>query len=246
MDYWYAFSGLAIGAIVGMTGVGGGALMTPLLVIAFGIPPAIAVGTDLLYGALTKAGGAWIHRNAVDWKIVGLLASGSIPAAIFGILLLESLPSGATTPVISTALGIALVLTSAALLFRERIMQSTPSSEAHAAATVISGAIIGFFVSVSSIGAGALGTVALFHLYPRLSAIRVVATDIAHAVPLTAIAGTAHAAIGTVDFHLLEMLILGSLPGIHIGSLLASKIPEKMLRRMLAGMLILIGGKLIF
>ncbi|HQT25267.1 MAG TPA: sulfite exporter TauE/SafE family protein [Burkholderiales bacterium] len=247
MDYWYAFSGFAIGSIVGMTGVGGGSLMTPLLVIAFGIPPSVAVGTDLLYGAVTKAGGAWVHRNHVDWKVVRLLASGSIPAAISGILLLKSLSMAGMASLISTTLGAALVLTSIALLYREKIRQFAPFPEGSvAAATVITGALIGFLVSISSVGAGALGTVALFWLYPRLPAIRVVGTDIAHAVPLTAIAGIGHAAIGTVDLHLLESLILGSLPGIYIGSHLGSKIPEKMLRRTLAGMLILIGGKLIF
>lgn len=251
MDFGYALSGLAIGSIVGLTGVGGGSLMTPLLVIAFGIPPAVAVGTDLLYGAITKAGGAWVHgkKGHVDWKIVRLLASGSIPAALFGILLLNALSMDrhALSSLVSTTLGIALILTSFALLYRDRIRQFARIPESGiSAATVAVGAVVGLLVSVSSVGAGALGTVALFYLYPRLQPIRVVGTDIAHAVPLTAIAGLGHASLGTVDFHLLGSLILGSLPGIYIGSHLSSRIPEKMLQRALAGMLILIGGKLMF
>ena len=251
MDAGFALSGLAIGVIMGMTGVGGGSLMTPLLVIAFGIPPAVAVGTDLLYGAITKAGGAWVHgtRGHVDWNIVKWLAIGSIPSAIAGILLLKALSVNMImlSSLVSGTLGIALVLTALSLLFREKIGRMNRIGEDRIIpATVTVGALLGLFVSISSVGAGALGTVALFYLYPRLSAIRVIGTDIAHAVPLTAIAGLGHASLGTVDFHLLGSLVIGSLPGIYIGSLVSSRIPEKMLRGTLAGMLILIGYKLIF
>ncbi len=251
MDAGYALSGLAIGAVVGMTGVGGGSLMTPLLVIAFGISPAVAVGTDLLYGAITKAGGAWVHgsKGHVDWRVAGLLAMGSIPAALVGILLLKALSVDrqAISSLVSSTLGIALILTALSLFFRERISRIVRIREDRIGpATVMVGAILGLLVSISSVGAGALGTVALFYLYPRLPAIRVVGTDIVHAVPLTAIAGLGHASLGTVDFHLLGSLIIGSLPGIYIGSHLSSKIPERMLRGALASMLILIGGKLMF
>ncbi len=251
MDAGYALSGLAIGAVVGMTGVGGGSLMTPLLVIAFGISPAVAVGTDLLYGAITKAGGAWVHgsKGHVDWRVAGLLAMGSIPAALVGILLLKALSVDrqAISSLVSSTLGIALILTALSLFFRGRLSRIVRIREDRIGpATVMVGAILGLLVSISSVGAGALGTVALFYLYPRLPAIRVVGTDIVHAVPLTAIAGLGHASLGTVDFHLLGSLIIGSLPGIYIGSHLSSKIPERMLRGALASMLILIGGKLMF
>lgn len=253
MDFGYALSGLLIGSIVGMTGVGGGSLMTPLLVLAFGIAPAVAVGTDLLYAAITKAGGAWMHgrHGHVDWKIVRMLAMGSIPAAVSSILLLKVLAVDRheMASLVSTMLGVALILTSIALFYRDRIREIAGEGlpdGAVAAATVASGAILGVLVTLSSVGAGALGTVALFFLYPRLPSVRVVGTDIAHAVPLTAIAGMGHAALGTVDFHLLGSLLLGSLPGIYLGSLVASRIPERMLRGLLASMLILVGGKLMF
>ena len=251
MDFGYALSGLLIGSIVGMTGVGGGSLMTPLLVIVFGIPPAIAVGTDLLYAAITKAGGAWVHGKSghVDWKIARLLATGSIPAAILSIFVLKNLSVDrhALASVVSTTLGIALILTSVALVFRVGIGKIVRVAENRTGiATVILGVVLGFLVTFSSVGAGALGTVALFYLYPRLSASGVVGTDIAHAVPLTAIAGLGYAALGEVDFHLLGSLLLGSLPGIYIGSHIGSKIPESMLRGALASMLMLIGGKLVF
>ena len=251
MNFGYTLSGLLIGSIVGMTGVGGGSLMTPLLVIVFGIPPAIAVGTDLLYAAITKAGGAWVHGASghVNWRIARLLASGSIPSAILSIVVLKNLfvDRHAMASFISTSLGIALILTSVALVSRGRIGKLGRIAEDRIAiATVTLGVVLGFLVTFSSVGAGALGTVALFYLYPRLSATNVVGTDIAHAVPLTAVAGLGHAALGTVDFHLLGSLLLGSLPGIYIGSHIGSKIPEKMLRGALASMLILIGGKLVF
>lgn len=251
MNFGYALSGLLVGSIVGMTGVGGGSLMTPLLVIVFGIPPAIAVGTDLFYAAITKAGGAWVHGTSghVDWKIARLLASGSIPSAILSIFVLKNLSVDrhAMAAFISTALGIALIFTSVAIVSRGKIGKLGRIAEDRIAiATVVLGVVLGFLVTFSSVGAGALGTVALFYLYPRLSATNVVGTDIAHAVPLTAVAGLGHAALGTVDFHLLGSLLLGSLPGIYIGSHIGSKIPEKMLRGALASMLILIGGKLVF
>ncbi|NNM83384.1 MAG: sulfite exporter TauE/SafE family protein [Burkholderiales bacterium] len=251
MNFGYTLSGLLIGSIVGMTGVGGGSLMTPLLVLVFGIQPSIAVGTDLLYAAITKAGGAWVHgrQGHVEWNIVGLLSLGSIPAAILSVLVLNGLAIDrqVLSSLISTTLGIALILTSVALLYRDRIRKlGGMSGEKVKFATVAAGAMLGMLVTMSSVGAGALGTVVLFFLYPRLSPISVVGTDIAHAVPLTAIAGLGHAALGTVDFHLLGSLLLGSLPGIYFGSMLGSRIPEKMLRGALAGMLILIGGKLMF
>lgn len=259
MDWMYTVAGLGVGFIVGLTGVGGGSLMTPLLVLAFGFSPATAVGTDLLYASITKTGGIWVHsrRGTVNWKITGLLAAGSIPAALATIFLLKTL--GVDTKefqaLITTTLGFALILTALALLFKERVRTVAQrwSPALHGwrerwitPVTILTGAALGAMVTISSVGAGALGAVALFFLYPRLSAVQIVGTDIAHAVPLTAVAGMGHFFMGTVDLTLLASLLMGSLPGIYIGSHLGARIPDRVLRPILAVMLILIGGRLVW
>ncbi len=260
MDFAYTISGLVVGFIVGLTGVGGGSLMTPLLVIAFGIAPGVAVGTDLLYAAITKSGGTWVHsrRGNVNWKIVGLLAAGSLPASVITILTFKYLGldlRGGNATLITTTLGVALILTAGALLFRDRLHEYARKRLSHrpawneqtiSIATVIVGLILGVLVTISSVGAGALGATVLFFLYPRLPAVKIVGTDIVHAVPLTAIAGLGHATLGTIDWSLLGSLLLGSLPGIYMGSHIASRIPERVLRSTLATMLALIGGRLVF
>lgn len=259
MDWLYTLSGFAVGLIVGVTGVGGGSLMTPLLVLFFGVSPATAVGTDLLYAALTKSLGGWVHsrKGSVDWRVVGWLAMGSLPAAIGTILLLKYLGLEEKTlrGLVTSVLSVALLATAAALLLKDAIKklarrQDGTVYELHhrylPAATVITGMVVGSLVTISSIGAGVLGTVALLFLYPRMSSVKIVGTDIAHAVPLTAIAGMGHLALGTVDLVLLVSLLLGSLPGIYIGSHLSAKVPEKLLRPVLAAMLLLIGLKMVF
>jgi hypothetical protein len=258
MDWLYTVSGFLVGLVVGVTGVGGGSLMTPLLVLAFGVSPATAVGTDLLYASITKSVGGWVHgRNGtVEWKVVGLLALGSLPAAVASIALLKFLALDGKTlkGLVTGVLSVALLLTAAALLLKDWIKKLARREDGTVyelhhrylpAATVATGAIVGALVTVSSIGAGVLGTVALLFLYPRLSAVKVVGTDIAHAVPLTAIAGMGHLALGTVDLVLLGSLLLGSLPGIYIGSHLSAKVPEKVLRPILATMLLIIGTRLV-
>ena len=258
MDWLYTVSGFLVGLVVGVTGVGGGSLMTPLLVLAFGVSPATAVGTDLLYASITKSVGGWVHgRNGtVEWKVVGLLALGSLPAAVATIALLKFLALDGKTlkDLVTGVLSVALLLTAAALLLKDWIKKLARREDGTVyelhhrylpAATVATGAIVGALVTVSSIGAGVLGTVALLFLYPRLSAVKVVGTDIAHAVPLTAIAGMGHLALGTVDLVLLGSLLLGSLPGIYIGSHLSAKVPEKVLRPILATMLLIIGTRLV-
>lgn len=255
----YTLSGFLVGLIVGITGVGGGSLMTPLLVLFFGVSPATAVGTDLLYASITKSLGGWVHsRNGtVDWKIVGLLSLGSLPAALLTIALFKflGLDEKSLKGIVTGVLSVALVLTALALLLKDQIRRLAQRDdgtiyELHhhhlKGATIATGAIVGVLVTVSSIGAGVLGTVALLFLYPRLSAVKVVGTDIAHAVPLTAVAGLGHLALGTVDLVLLGSLLLGSLPGIYIGSHLSAKIPEKVLRPLLATMLLIIGIRLAF
>ncbi|MGB8857556.1 MAG: sulfite exporter TauE/SafE family protein [Burkholderiales bacterium] len=259
MDWLYPLSGMVVGVIVGLTGVGGGSLMTPLLVLVFGFAPAVAVGTDLLYAAFTKMGGSVAHsrRGTVHWNIVGWMALGSVPASIVTTAFLHSLGTDAThfNSLITSSLGIALILTAGAIIFRGRLAQyAAHDAAAHPGwrekkivpITVFTGVVLGVLVTISSIGAGALGTVALFFLYPKLRATHIVGTDIAHAVPLTLVAGLGHAALGTVNWVLLASLLVGSLPGIWIGSHLSSRVPEKWLRTALATMLLVIGGKFVF
>jgi uncharacterized membrane protein YfcA len=254
-EFPYSIAGFVVGAIVGLTGVGGGSLMTPLLVLGFGVPPVTAVGTDLLYAGFTKVGGAVSHgiKGHVDWRITGLLAAGSVPATILALIALAFLPpaGAATKLVVSTALGVMLVLTALSLLFRSKLLawakyRGERSSFAHrGAATVATGAFIGFAVTFSSVGAGAVGVTALILLFPLLATVRVVGTDIAHAVPITLVAGLGHAFLGNVNWWLLLSLLAGSLPGILVGSHLASRVPERFLRSSLAAVLLLAGTKLV-
>jgi uncharacterized protein len=252
----YSLSGLAVGTLVGFTGVGGGSLMTPLLVLLFGIHPSTAVGTDLLYAGLTKITGSAVHnRNgAVDWRVVRLLASGSAPAAVLTLLALSFFGQGSKTMghVITTTLGFALMLTAVTLVFRKWIIArygktlDGASERQIAVLTIILGALLGFLVSISSVGAGAIGVTALLVLYPKMPTVRIVGSDIAHAVPLTLIAGAGHWWIGSVDFNLLLSLLIGSIPGIMIGSHFASRVPDGVLRPLLAGTLAVVGGRLAF
>ena len=257
MDWLYTFSGFIVGFVVGVTGVGGGSLMTPVLVLMFGIAPATAVGTDLLYASLTKMGGSWVHgrRGTVDWKVVKLLAMGSLPAALLSMALLHylALDEKHLKSLITSVLSVALLLTAAALLFKPYLIKlgRRPDGvmfELHAhhltGATILTGAVLGVLATISSVGAGALGVVVLLFLYPRAPMAQIVGTDIAHAVPLTLIAGLGHAALGTVNYGLLGSLLLGSLPGIYLGSHLGIKIPDHVLRPILATMLTIIGVKL--
>lgn len=256
MDIMYTLSGFAVGAIVGLTGVGGGSLMTPLLVLLFGVPPATAVGTDLLYAAMTKAGGTVAHgrKGHIEWGITLRLAAGSIPAAAITIFILSQLPKGSNTigHIISHGLGFALMLTAVAILFGRKLREYASKHEESplrqcclGKITVAVGAILGVLVTISSVGAGALGVAALFFLYPKLTPVKIVGSDVAHAVPLTLVAGLGHWMLGGVDWSLLGALLLGSLPGIWIGSHLSAKVPEHILRRILASMLVLIGTKLV-
>ena len=255
IDPLYALSGLAVGFIVGMTGVGGGSLMTPLLVLLFGVHPATAVGTDLLYAAATKAGGTAVHgvNGTVDWRVTGLLASGSVPAAIVTLLALRGfgIQNGAGPALISVLLGVTLLLTASSLVFRARIMRMAGARAplapgAQAFWTVATGLALGVLVSISSVGAGAIGVTALIMLYPQLPLVRIVGTDIAHAVPLTLVAGIGHWLLGSVDWHILVSLLAGSLPGIVMGSATAPRVPEAVLRPALAGVLVLVGVRLVF
>jgi len=239
-----------------MTGVGGGSLMTPLLILLFGIHPATAVGTDLLYAAATKTGGSFVHglARSIHWPAVLRLASGSIPASILTLLVLWQLDlnSGAARSLINVVLCFALILTATSLIFRKTILEAFRerlerlNDRTIARATVVVGIILGVLVSISSVGAGAIGVTALLLLYPKLPMARIVGSDIAHAVPLTLLAGMGHWIMGSIDTHLLGSLLLGSIPGIVIGSYGATRVPDAVLRFVLAGTLILAGSKLIF
>jgi uncharacterized membrane protein YfcA len=252
----YSLSGLVIGALVGFTGVGGGSLMTPLLVLLFGIHPATAVGTDLLYAGLTKISGSAVHglNGAVDWRITRRLASGSVPAAALTLIALSHFgrDSKSVGEVITTVLGVALILTAITLLFRAWLLRTVAETldrlddRQIAALTVLLGAVLGVLVSISSVGAGAIGVTVLLMLYPKLPTVRIVGSDIAHAVPLTLIAGAGHWWIGSIDWTLLVSLLIGSIPGIAVGSALASRVPDRVLRPVLASTLALVGGRLAF
>jgi uncharacterized membrane protein YfcA len=252
----YPASGLMVGFLVGLTGVGGGSLMTPLLILLFGIHPTTAVGTDLLYAAATKAAGTFMHNasSTVDWRIVRRLAAGSVPATALTLLFLHGQSAHGAGPshVITAVLGIALVLTAIATLFRGWVVRSltarfgAPTEARAATLTVLSGLVLGILVSISSVGAGALGVTALILLYPGLPLVRIVGSDIAHAVPLTLLAGMGHWAMGDVDWHLCFALLSGSIPGIILGSLLAPRLPEPGLRPLLASILLIVGGRLVF
>jgi uncharacterized membrane protein YfcA len=227
-----------------------------LLVLIFGIHPATAVGTDLLYAAVTKSVGTAVHgfNGTVDWRVVRRLASGSAPATALTVLLLYVLGThGAPSAhLISVVLGFAVLLTAVLLLIRgwliaklgERIGPEGPRNAAML--TVVTGVVLGVLVSLSSVGAGALGVTALFLLYPRMPAARIVGSDIAHAVPLTLLAGVGHWMLGSVDWHLLLSLLTGSIPGIVVGSLIAVRVPDRVIRPALACVLILVGGRLVF
>jgi uncharacterized membrane protein YfcA len=270
----YIVGGALVGFIVGATGVGGGSLMTPLLTLVFNVPAHIAVGTDLLFAAITKAGGAAAHarRGNVQWAITGWLVAGSVPAALATLAAVRILKPDAAlfAELVKRVLGFALFLTAGALLFRAQIqalgrrfavrdervvalaaaagagyLPVTEERIARPLPTALTGAAIGALVTLTSVGAGVIGVVALLFLYPLLPARQIVGADIAHAVPLTLVAGLGHAALGGVDWTLLGTLLIGSLPAIYLGAALAHRLPERALRLALATMLVGIGFKLL-
>ena len=247
-------SGFAVGCIVGLTGVGGGSLMTPLLIGAFRLPPAVAIGTDLWFAALTKTGGTVAHhrQRTVDYRVVSLMLAGSVPASLATIAWLHA--NGAATwshGTMAQALGVALILTASVLMVRPAWqalglrLEQVLYGHRRQAATLACGALLGVLVTLSSVGAGAIGATLIVMLYPRLSAARVVGTDIAHAVPLTLAAGIGHASLGHVDWALLASLLMGSLPGIWLGARLARSLPERVVRAALCASLVTAGVKVI-
>ena len=254
MDFGFIIAGFIVGFLVGLTGVGGGSLMTPILMIFFHIKPALAVGTDLLYASITKSVGIFAHGKLgnIDWRIVKLLGAGSVPASFATILFLRTInvDSSEAIATIKFSLGIALIITSAAVLLRTKLMsllakESLIPEKYVASSTVVLGIVLGGLVTLTSVGAGALGVTALIVLYPHKKITTIVGSDIAHAVPLTLVAGLGHASLGTVDYSLLGTLLIGSIPGVYIGSHLSAKVAEHWIRIALAAILIYVGVKLV-
>ena len=253
-----SLAGFLVGLLVGFTGVGGGALMTPLLVLVFGVAPQTAVGTDLLYAAITKSVGSWVHgvRGAVDWTVLKLLWLGSIPASALTLFAMSKTQlSDELARLILPMLGLALVLTGTVMLLRNalrrlgEVLQTNFPERFKAyqpALTTLAGALLGFLVTLTSVGAGALGAVMLVYLYPyRLQGQKLVGTDIVHAIPLTLLAGLGHAHQGHVNFTLLGALLLGSIPGIVVGALLSHRVSSTTVRNGVAVMIVIVGAKML-
>jgi uncharacterized membrane protein YfcA len=260
LDLGYVIAGFFVGTIVGLTGVGGGSLMTPLLIFFFGVKPYMAVGTDLLFAAVTKFGGtlSFARQRIVPWRVVGLLSLGSIPASLctIGVLRWVGPASAQVQSLMTTTLGVALLLTAVAMLYKAVRGKQLPrqlSGEDEARATtprhwslpLLFGALIGTLVTLTSVGAGAIGVSVLLILYPLLPLPRIVAADIAYAVPLTLVAGLGHASLGSVDWALLLKLLAGSLPGIWLGSRLTHRTPDRVIRSLLSLLLAWAGTKLV-
>ena len=263
-DYAFVFAGFAVGLVVGLTGVGGGSLMTPILIFFFGVKPYLAVGTDLLFAAFTKLGGtvSLARQRLVPWRVVALLCAGSIPAALAALWALRHLgpDSAAAQRLMTSTLGVALLLTAAATFYKVLVFSPERAAAeaarrsaqfAHASAPrhwslpVLLGAVIGLLVTFTSVGAGAIGVSVLLLVFPHLPLPRIIAADIAYAVPLTLVAGLGHASLGSVDWPLLAQLLMGSLPGIWLGSRLVSRTPERLIRSILSLLLAWAGAKLV-
>lgn len=256
MTLTYIISGFAVGLLVGLTGVGGGSLMTPMLTLLFGVSPTVAVGTDLAFASITKASGTLTHRlrGTVEWQVVRLLCYGALPAAVLATLWLKVNGglSGEIAQFIRYSIAGSVLLTVIALLFRGKMLaylnrhpEKQLQGRALSIATIVSGAVLGVLVTISSIGAGAIGATLLVMLYPRMSPAHIAGTDIAYAVPLTAIAAFGHWWLGSINWALLGTLLIGSLPGITLGAMAAKAVPERFLRGLLATTLTLVAAKLV-
>ena len=264
LDFAFVLAGFAVGLIVGLTGVGGGSLMTPVLIFFFGVKPHLAIGTDLLFAAFTKLGGtvSLARQRIVPWRVVGLLCAGSIPAALGALWLLNRWgPATAEVQHLMTStLGFALLLTAAAMAYKVLVFSplrqaaelaarnsnaANATQPRHWSLPVLLGAVIGTLVTFTSVGAGAIGVTVLLLVFPHLPLPRIIAADIAYAVPLTLVAGMGHASLGSVDWPLLSQLLAGSLPGIWLGSRLMSRTPERLIRSALSLLLAWAGAKLV-
>ena len=250
----FSLAGLVVGTAVGATGVGGGSLMMPILILFYGISPTVAVGTDLLYASISKAFGVALHgrRGTVDWKIVGWLSAGSIPATLLTLLFLRSqTPGPEVDALIKLTLAGAIILTASFTLLQEPLVKLIRKSERsdrvsflvrhQRPLTLICGVLIGVLVTISSVGAGVIGMMLLLILYPAHAPIRLVGSDLAHAVIITGIAGAGHASLGTVNYSMLGYLLVGALPGIWIGTRIAFRLDDRALKRTISALLVFIG-----
>ncbi|MCW8886374.1 MAG: sulfite exporter TauE/SafE family protein [Motiliproteus sp.] len=258
MELAYSFAGLVVGFIVGLTGIGGGALMTPILIVGFGINPVVAVSTDLMYAAFTKAGGIWPYakKKLVHWKIVFALLLGSVPGSLITLSILKGMDGlDQIEQLINITLGISLVLTSIAVFLRSRIREMVINTEAvglkalvkrwRMVFTTVAGLVLGGLVTLSSVGAGALGTALLIVLFPHMTMPMIVATDLVHAVVLTSVAGIGHWQMGNVDVMLLVYLLIGSLPGVYIGGHLGTRLSANIMQPIMGSLLLAIGLKFV-
>ena len=257
-DFAFSIAGFVVGIAVGATGVGGGSLMTPILILFYGINPAIAVGTDLLYASISKSFGVLLHgkNGSMDWKIVAWMSAGSVPATFLTLLFLRAqTPGPELDSLIKLTLAIAVIVTASFALFQEplaRLLKGRATGlaahvERHQRAlTVASGVLVGTVVTISSVGAGVIGMMLLLWLYPKHAPIRLVGSDLAHAVIITGIAGLGHASLGTVNYTMLGFLLIGALPGIWIGTQVGFKLPPKPLKRLIAGFLVFIGSTMAY
>lgn len=244
----YIAAGGAIGFIMGCTGIGGGSLMMPAL-LAFGIPPQVAVGTDLMYASISKCSGLYSHQRQrnVRWDIVGRMCLGSLPATVLTLAWLQPLiKANNHADIITPALGVMLIITALVLILRHYMVRWADAHHArlsrHAPIlTILTGALLGISVTLSSVGAGVVGTAVLMLIYTRCASREIVGTDVAHAVPLTFVAGMGHMFLGSIDVPLLLALLVGSLPAIHLGAVATRHIPERLLRGVLTLILLVLG-----
>jgi len=259
-DYVFTLAGALVGFVVGLTGVGGGSLMTPML-LGLGVPPATAIGTDLLYASITKSGGVLVHtrKRTINWRVVGLLSMGSLPLSFATVWALHTFFQDANEykSLLTTALGLMLMLTALSLIFKPQLQafhNANPRKNElreyidrrAPVFTVMMGAALGLLVTLSSVGAGAFGVMVLLVLFPRLATIGIIGTDVAHAVVLTLVAGLGHLSMGNVDFGLLGKLLLGSLPAIYIGTHLSARLPERVIQPLLGVTLAALSVKFVF
>lgn len=257
IDTAYALAGALTGFVVGLTGVGGGALMTPILLIFFGVSPTTAIATDLWFAAITKLVGARVHHTNgnVDWQVAKRLWLGSLPVALLVVVIVSQGAQVAKVDWLTRAIGIVVLITAIGLLVApklvayargRRIGHPERFKAVQPALTVVSGGVLGLCVALTSVGAGALGSVMLLYLYPlRMTPHRLVATDIVHAIPLAVVAGLGYLFAGMVDWWMLASLLVGSVPTVLLGSLLAGRIPGRAVQLALALVLLAAGVKVL-
>jgi uncharacterized protein len=256
VNFSFTLLGFVVAALVAMTGVGGGSLMAPILILGMHVAPRVAVGTDLLYTAVTRAGVVWSYarQGQVQWRLAGRMLAGSLPAAavaLGGLWLLGRGPRDFDTAA-NVALSIALTASAGVILFREQLRgliarntSDSPDGSVRRFMPIAAGIVIGALVSLSSVGAGALGVTVLLLLFPSIKTRDLVGTDLAHGVVLALATGLGHMLVARADFAMLGQLLLGTLPGIYVGTQMAGLLPETTLRRAIAVVLLVVAVKLV-